>query len=165
MGRHSQRASQQALNHMLGMHGSTSTPRQRQQDICCCASAVGGHTLLLMLCCAGARCFDVDSCASLCQSIKDALCAMLCQSIRTSRCRPTVVSTQEAAAVLTWLAFLPRPMRKLSGLMSRWMKLRECTYSMRAICTASHTRLHEGSEQSEPCSTGGVCGALLCVHI
>ena len=35
---------------------------------------------------------------------------------------------------LTWLPRLPMPMRKLSGLISRWMKLREWMYSMREIC-------------------------------
>ncbi len=33
----------------------------------------------------------------------------------------------------TWFARLPRPIKKLSGLMSRWMKLFECTYSIRDI--------------------------------
>ena len=32
--------------------------------------------------------------------------------------------------MFTWLARLPRPMRKLSGLMSRWMNDLECTYSI-----------------------------------
>jgi len=36
--------------------------------------------------------------------------------------------------MFTRLARLPRPMRKLSGLMSRWMNDLECTYSMRVIC-------------------------------
>ena len=35
--------------------------------------------------------------------------------------------------MFTWFARLPRPIRKLSGLMSRWMKLLLCTYSMRLI--------------------------------
>ena len=36
---------------------------------------------------------------------------------------------------LAWLARFPRPIRKLSGLMSRWMKLLLCTNSIREICS------------------------------
>ena len=39
----------------------------------------------------------------------------------------------------TWLAFLPRPMRKLSGLISLWMKLFECTNSIRLPHHHTHT--------------------------
>lgn len=35
--------------------------------------------------------------------------------------------------MLIWLPRLPMPIKKLSGLMSRWMKLREWMYSMREI--------------------------------
>lgn len=34
----------------------------------------------------------------------------------------------------TWFALRPKPMRKLSGLMSRWRKPLECIYSTRLIC-------------------------------
>ena len=34
----------------------------------------------------------------------------------------------------TWLARLPSPIRKLSGLISLWRKLFECTYSTLLIC-------------------------------
>jgi len=34
----------------------------------------------------------------------------------------------------TRLPFLPRPIRKLSGFISRWIKFFECMYSMRLIC-------------------------------
>lgn len=40
--------------------------------------------------------------------------------------------------MLTWFARLPKPMRKLSGLISRWMKLFVWTYSIRDIC--KHTK-------------------------
>lgn len=39
----------------------------------------------------------------------------------------------------TRLPFLPRPMRKLSGLISRWMKFFEWMYSIRLICNQNGT--------------------------
>lgn len=39
--------------------------------------------------------------------------------------------------MLTWFARLPKPIRKLSGLISRWMKLFVWTYSIRDICKHS----------------------------
>lgn len=36
--------------------------------------------------------------------------------------------------MVTWFAFLPRPMRKLSGLMSLCKKPLVCTYSISVIC-------------------------------
>ncbi len=41
----------------------------------------------------------------------------------------------------TWLARLPRPIRKLSGLMSLWMKLFECTNSILDICSNFTNRI------------------------
>ena len=41
----------------------------------------------------------------------------------------------------TWLAFFPNPIRKLSGLMSRWMKFLACMYS-----TLACSRLSKHSE-------------------
>lgn len=47
--------------------------------------------------------------------------------------------------MLTWLPLLPMPIKKLSGLMSRWMKLRECTYSIREIWgRCVHHQFYEG---------------------
>lgn len=46
----------------------------------------------------------------------------------------------------TWLARRPSPMRKLSGLMSRWMKLLLCMYSMRDSCTQAR----QGDPSTEP---------------
>ena len=42
---------------------------------------------------------------------------------------------------ITWFVRLPSPMRKLSGFMSRWIKLFECTYSIREICGAGQQRV------------------------
>jgi hypothetical protein len=42
--------------------------------------------------------------------------------------------------MLTWFARLPKPIRKLSGLISRWMKLFVWTYSIRDICKHSEHR-------------------------
>jgi len=50
----------------------------------------------------------------------------------------------------TWFARLPRPIKKLSGLMSRWMKLFECTYSIRDICTAARLVLVSQCIPPEP---------------
>ena len=53
--------------------------------------------------------------------------------------------TQTHTHTGTWLAFLPRPMRKLSGLISLWIKLFECTNSIRLThhthtCPITHIR-------------------------
>lgn len=50
----------------------------------------------------------------------------------------------------TWLAFFPSPMRKLSGLMSLWMKLRACTNSTRDNCR------HRAGEAEQRTASGGL---------
>jgi hypothetical protein len=55
----------------------------------------------------------------------------------THACPPTHITHARhvpKSIILTRLAFLAVPMRKLSGLMSRWIKLRLCTYSTRDNC-------------------------------
>ena len=48
---------------------------------------------------------------------------------RTSQTRGII--GQRPARGATWFAFFPSPIKKLSGLMSRWMNDLECTNSIR----------------------------------
>jgi len=60
-------------------------------------------------------------------------------SLLTQKCSPLqncllAWSSTQKQESNTWLDRLPRPMRKLSGLTSLWIKLLECTYSTLLIC-------------------------------
>ena len=68
-----------------------------------------------------------------------------CRASCPGPCIHTNTHTNTHTHTGTWLAFLPRPMRKLSGLISLWIKLFECTNSIRLThhthtCPITHIR-------------------------
>ena len=54
----------------------------------------------------------------------------------------------------TWLAFFPNPIRKLSGLMSRWMKFLACMYS--TLACSRRSKHFEGDPENKSIQQRGL---------
>ena len=90
----------------------------------------------MLLCC---------SLCTMCCTVPQQQCgtAALDMSASHKRCR---------AALHTWLARLPSPIKKLSGLMSLWMKDLLWTYSILEICMAQTALLKQWTLTAACCS-------------